>query len=78
MSHIIKSSVRNSPQMVSVEEANRNGKAVTEGNNFKTIFLRDENMSNIVLKNEVVCFSLLKRHNRRLLLLKTWILKPSK
>ena len=49
MGHIIKSSVRNSPQLVSVEEANRNGKAVTEGNNFKTIFVRDENMSNIVL-----------------------------
>ena len=38
MGHIIKGSVRNSPQMVPVEEANRNGKTLTEGNELQHYF----------------------------------------
>ena len=40
MGHIVKGSVRNSPQTVPVEKANRNSKTLTEGMN--TIFVRDE------------------------------------
>ena len=61
MGHIIKSSVRNSPQLVPVEEANRNGKAVTEGNKLQDYFY--QRRERVSVKNEVVCFSLLKRHN---------------
>ena len=43
MGHIVKGSVRNSPQMVPVEKANRNGKTLTEGMN--TFFVRDEKVS---------------------------------
>ena len=51
MGHIIKSSVRNSPQLVPVEEANRNGKAVTEGNK-----LQDYQRRDIVLKTSCLFF----------------------
>ena len=64
MGHIIKSSVRNSPQLVPVEEANRNGKAVTEVNKLQDYFYqRRERVRYCVIKNEVVCFSLPKRHD---------------
>ena len=43
MGHIVKGSVRNSPQMVPVEKANRNGKTLIEG--MHTIFVRDEKVS---------------------------------
>ena len=38
MGHIIKGSGGNSPQTVPVEEANRKGKAVTEGNKLQDYF----------------------------------------
>ena len=38
MCHIIEGSARNSPQTVPVEEANRKGKAVTEGNKLQDYF----------------------------------------
>ena len=63
MGHIIKSSVRNSPQLVPVEEANRNGKAVTEGNKLQDYFYQRREPVRYFVTNEVVCFSLVKRHN---------------
>ena len=63
MGHIIKSSVRNSPQLVPVEEANQNGKAVTEGNKLQDYFHQRRERVRYCVQNEVVSFSLLKRHN---------------
>ena len=63
MGHIIKSSVRNSPQLVPVEEANRNGKAVTEGNKLQDYFYQRRERVRYCVKNEVVCFSLPKRYD---------------
>ena len=57
MGHIIKSSVRNSPQLVPVEEANRNGKAVTEGNKLQDYFYQRRERVGYCVKIEVVCFS---------------------
>ena len=56
MGHIIKSSVRNSPQLVPVEEASRNGKAVTEGNKLQDYFYQRRERVRYCVKNEVVCF----------------------
>ena len=56
MGHIIKSSVGNSPQLVPVEEANRNGKAVTEGNKLQDYFYQRRERVRYCVKNEVVCF----------------------
>ena len=55
MGHIIKSSVRNSPQLVPVEEANRNGKAVTEGNKLQDYFYQRRERD-IVLKTRLFVF----------------------
>ena len=54
MGHIIKSSVRNSPQLVPVEEANRNGKAVTEGNKLQDYFY--QRRERVVLKTRLFVF----------------------
>ena len=55
MGHIIKSSVRNSPQLVPVEEVNRNGKAVTEGNKLQDYFYQRRERD-IVLKTSCLFF----------------------
>ena len=64
MGHIIEGSARNSPQTVPVEEANRKGKAVTEGNKLQDYLCqrRERIRGKIVLINEIVCFSLPERH----------------